>query len=278
MTTNVRLRDRIHLLCIDPQNDFAHPGDTSHAQGALYVKGADADMERLAHFIKRVSSKLEDIHVTLDSHHKVHIANPIFWKNSKGDHPAPFTMITSKDVANGTWFTSQAGDSDRALKYLRALETGGRYPHVIWPPHCLIGSWGHAVYPCVYEAIDAWTDEFAVVDFVTKGSNPYTEHFSGVQAEVPDPKDPGSQLNTRLIDTLEKADVVVATGIAGSHCVANTITDIANNFHNADYIKKIVLLTDTISPVPGFEKHQADFIAAMTARGMQTSTTDKYLV
>lgn len=262
---------KIHMLVIDPQNDFADP------KGTLFVPGADQDMVRLAGLVNRIRSKIEDIHVTLDSHHLVHIANPIFWRNSNGDQPKPFTMITSKDVEAGTWTTKIPSHYKKALDYLRALEAGGRYPHVIWPPHCLIGSWGTAVNPLMFDALRSWEEEFAVVDMVTKGSNVWTEHFSGVKAEVPEANDPSTQINTGLIRTLEEADEIVVSGIAGSHCVANTGRDVANNFSDPKYIQKMVLLTDTISPVPGFEKFQEDFVKEMTARGMQLSTTEKYL-
>lgn len=268
-----KLKRNIHLLLIDPQNDFADP------KGSLYVTGSETDMDRVAHLVERIGHKLSEISVTLDSHHLIHIANPDFWKNSKGDSPPPFTQITAADVIAGKWFTAQAGMAARALKYLEALEKNHRYGHTIWPPHCLIGEWGHGVQPKVAGMLRKWCKEqFATVDFVTKGSNPFTEHFSAVQAEVPDPQDPTSQLNTNLIDRLEKADDVLITGIAGSHCVANTVTDIANNFKNDAYISKFVLLTDTISPVPMCEKLQENFINNMTARGMRTSTSDKYLI
>lgn len=262
---------KIHMLIIDPQNDFAD------SKGSLYVPGSEQDMSRLVSLIDRIRSKVDDIHVTLDSHHLVHIANPIFWRNSNGDRPAPFTVITAKDVENGKWTTQVPSFYKKALAYLQQLETGGRYPHVIWPPHCLIGSWGTAVYPTMFEAIKKWEEEFAVADYVTKGSNVWTEHFSGVKAEVPEANDATTQINTNLIGTLEAADEIVFAGIAGSHCVANTGRDIANNFSDPKFIKKIILLTDTISPVPGFEKLQEDFIKEMTARGMQTTTSDKYL-
>lgn len=273
------LRKRIEFLIIDPQNDFSASGNNNTQQGSLFVPGADADMERIADFIDRVGLKLRDIHVTLDSHHLLHIANPAMWKNSKGDHPAPFTHITAQDVINGTWTTTRASAADRALRYLRELENTKRYEHTIWPPHCLIGEWGHGVNPKVAASLRKWAeDRLDTIDYVTKGSNPWTEHFSGVRAEVPDPKDPSTQINARLIDTLESADEVLISGIAGSHCVANTVKDIADNFKNSDYVKKFTLLKDTISPVPMCEKLQDNFIAEMTARGMKMSTTDKYLV
>ena len=130
----------------------------------------------------------------------------------------------------------------------------------------------------VQDALNNWaSNNTATVDFVSKGSNPFTEHYSGVKAEVPDPKDPTTQLNTGLITTLEEADMVLIAGEAGSHCVANTVRDIVEGFSDPKIIEKLVLLTDGISPVPGFEQAQQDFIDEMSAKGMKMSTTTEVL-
>jgi nicotinamidase-related amidase len=167
----------------------------------------------------------------------------------------------------------------RTLAYLKALEKGGRYPLCIWPPHCLIGTPGAAVFSPVWDSLRFWIEENrAMVDFVTKGSNIYTEHYSGVKAEVPDSADPGTQINIGLIKTLESADIIAVAGEAGSHCLANTVRDIVNEFSDAGCVKKIHLLTDATSPVPGFEKFQEDFIKEMVAKGMNLTTTTDFLV
>ena len=263
----------IHLLIIDPQNDFCDPD-----RGSLFVPGADADISRLAEMLDRLAPKIRDIHVTLDSHHPVDIAHPVFWRDGAGNHPAPFTQISAEDVRSGRWTTTLPSARERALAYLEGLESSGRYPHTVWPVHCLIGSEGHNVAPELFAALKRWEDErFAVVDYVTKGSNLWTEHFSAVQAEVPDPADPDTQINTRLIDTLERADLIVLAGEAGSHCLANTVRDIAKSFSDPTYVEKMVLLTDATSPVPGFESFQEEFVRDMTALGMRTSTTAELL-
>jgi nicotinamidase-related amidase len=111
---------------------------------------------------------------------------------------------------------------------------------------------------------------------VTKGSNLWTEHYSAVQADVPDPEDPDTQLNMRLIETLQEADEIILAGEARSHCLANTVLDIANNF-GEENIKKMVLLEDGTSDVPGFENLGEDFVKEMKGRGMRISTTTDYL-
>lgn len=265
---------KVELLIIDPQNDFCNP------KGSLFVQGANEDNIRLATMINRLRDKIFDIHVTLDTHHLVDIAHPVFWKNSEGKHPDPLaTIISSKDMEDGTWTTTNPQFYDYALSYLKALETGGRYPLCIWPPHCLIGSWGHNVAQEVYDAVTEWErSRFALVDYVTKGSNYKTEHYSAVQADVPDPDDPGTHLNVRLIQTLEEADLIGISGQALDFCVANTIRDIANNF-GEENISKFVLLEDTSSCVnaPGLETLGPDFVKEMKARGMQTSKSVDFL-
>ena len=115
-----------------------------------------------------------------------------------------------------------------------------------------------------------------MVDYVTKGSNFWTEHYSAVQADVPDPNDPDTMLNTRLIETLERADIILLAGEARSHCLANTVRDIADNF-GEENIKKMVLLSDATSDVPGFENLGESFVDEMVKRGMQISTTIDFL-
>ena len=253
------------LLIIDPQNDFCNP------KGALFVTNADNDSSNISKFIEKYGNRLDDIHVTLDSHHLVDIAHPIFWVGRDGKNPPPFTIITLDDLKNGVWSTKNPAWFPKGTEYVKKLADNGRYPLCIWPAHCLIGSWGYCVQDDVYKALTSWEEKyFGMIDFVTKGSNLWTEHYSAVQADVPDPQDPGTMLNTRLIDTLKEADIIYIAGEALSHCVANTIRDIANNF-GEDNIKKFILLEDCSSSVPGFEKFGDDFVTEMTKRGMKTS-------
>jgi len=286
----------IQLLIIDPQNDFCWPGlQNADPQlvsafpdivkpGSLFVPGADADMARLATMVKRLKGKLDDIHVTLDSHHYVDIAHPVFWVNSKGQHPGDydFTIIAKDDVVNGVWRTTNPQFQQRALDYVTALETNSRYPLCIWPPHCRIATFGYAVIPVLSDVLLEWEKDFAMVDYVTKGSNLWTEHYSAVMADVPDPEDPGTQLNIGLIEDLQEADITLLAGEALSHCLANTVIDIANNF-GEENIKKLVLLEDCTSPVPDppgttlFTDAADKFVKDMVARGMQISTSTEFL-
>jgi nicotinamidase-related amidase len=218
----------------------------------------------------------------MDSHHLVDIAHPIFWIDSNGNHPDPFTIITGDDIAKGFYTTAYEPYRKRALEYVNKLAKNNRYPLCIWPPHCLIGKPGHNIFPALEKALAEWESDFAIVDYVTKGSNFWTEHYSAVQADVPDPEDPGTQLNWQLIDTLQSADIILLAGEAKSHCLANTVMDIADNF-GEDNIKKMILLEDATSNVPDppgttmFTDFANHFVTNMVSRGMQISTTVDFL-
>lgn len=263
---------KIHLVVIDPQNDFCDPKN-----GSLYVSGADQDMLRLADMVKRLKTKIDDIHVTLDSHHPVHIAHPIFWKDSNGNRPAPFTLISADDVRNGRWMATRPSLTRRAREYVESLETHNRYQLCIWPPHCLIGTPGQNVFPPFMDALNEWTADFAYVDFVTKGSNILTEHYSAIVADVPDPADPSTQLNIGFINAVNEADLILFAGEALSHCVANTGRDCVNYFNDDSFVKKLVFLSDASSNVPGFEALGKQFVDELQARGMQVTTTKDFL-
>ena len=268
---------RLELVVIDPQNDFcATPGFLypGHPGGSLYVPNAEKSIDRLATVVDRLAKKLSVIHVTLDSHRLVDVAHPIYWRDSNGNHPQPFTLITARELEEGVWSPARPSLTRRSLEYVRELERRQRYALCIWPPHCLIGSIGHGILPPLLEALHAWEGSlFRTVDYVTKGSNPFTEHYSAVQAEVPDPGDPSTQLNTRFIRMLEEADMVLWAGQAGTHCVPSTMRDVFDNFSDPRTVEKMVLLEDAIDPVPGFEHLQEEFIRAGKARGMKTATT-----
>jgi len=259
--------EKLQLLIVDPQRDFCDP------DGALSVPGANKDMERLAKMIARLGDKISDIHCTLDTHHFFDISHPVFWADPNGKHPEPFTIITVDDVKNGAWKTVRPQYQEHGLDYVSRLAANNRYPLCIWPPHCLIGTRGHNVTPVLSDALLAWEkNHIAMVDYVTKGSNFRTEHYSVVQADVPDPADPSTMLNEKLIGTLEEADIILLAGEALSHCVRFSVEDIANTF-DEKHIRKMVLLEDCSSSVPGFEQQGKDFVRDMRARGMQVSNS-----
>ena len=281
------MKTATQLLIIDPQNDFCdvpatwRPVDplTGAAIGpALPVAGAHADMQRTAAFIRAAGSHLDEITVTLDSHHHVDIAHPTFWQQADGGAVSPFTTITAAQVRAGEFQPRDPAALPRTLAYLDALEARGRYTLMVWPVHCEIGTWGHGVHAEVRAACNQWeAARLRGVRKVTKGENPWTEHYSAIQAEVPDADDPHTELNTALLAELDRADTLFVAGEASSHCVRATTEHIVANLPGGRP-ERVVLLTDCMSPVGGFEAQHAAFLADMRARGVRLMTSGEALL
>lgn len=265
------MTEKVFMLIVDPQRDFCDP------DGALAVPGADKDMTRLAQMIRRIGDKIAEIYCTLDAHHFFDISHPVFWINSDGKAPDPFTIITVDDVRNGLWKTSRPDHQDYAMKYVSELTANQRYPLCIWPPHCLIGTKGQNIVPALSDALTAWEkQQLRTVDYTTKGSNYKTEHYSAIQADVPVREDSSTLTNYKLLSNLQRADTLLLAGEALSHCVKFTVEDIAEELGDG-YIRKMVLLEDCASSVSGFEKQGADFVREMCARGMRISNSVDFL-
>jgi nicotinamidase/pyrazinamidase len=280
------MKKNIQLLLIDPQNDFCdlpvdwlpHDPVTGQATSpALPVAGAHADMLRLAKLIREGGSGISGIGVTLDSHHRFDIAHPTFWKTGAGEDVKPFTPITAAQVRSSEYAPKDTSMLPKALAYMDQLEQRGRYTLMVWPVHCEIGSWGHNVHPEVKAAYNLWEDSnSAMVQKISKGSNPWTEHYSAMQAEVPDEEDPATQLNTALIASLDQADMLIIAGEASSHCVKATTEHIVANLPSGN-TRKVVLLTDCMSPVGGFEAQHQRFLDDMTNLSVVLSTSTAML-
>jgi nicotinamidase-related amidase len=112
-----------------------------------------------------------------------------------------------------------------------------------------------------------------VVHKLNKGSNPWTEHYSAVMAEVPDADDPETALNTAFIARLAQSERIYVAGEAGSHCVKATEHIVAHI--GADKVARLALITDCMSPVAGFEAAYQDFLQAMQARGVRLLTAQQ---
>jgi nicotinamidase/pyrazinamidase len=268
---------KVHLVIIDPQVSFC---DTA---GELYVKGADEDMTRVAAHIDKAGEEITEISVTQDSHYWIDCSHPGYWINDKGEHPPAFTptqvgtVLSSDLVKNGVWKPIYPNETQRMIDYEEALEATQKYPHCIWNPHCLIGTDGHKIYPVLWEALMRWqVAKRQNINVVTKGSNRFTEHYSAIKAEVPDPKDPTTQIDTKFIQGLREVDEIRFCGEAGSHCGRFTGEDICTEFGDDSYAAKFCLLTDGMSPVPTFEQGQQDFIDGMTAKGARVALTTDF--
>lgn len=272
------------LVGIDWQTDFVSPS------GALYVKDAEKSAERLAEFVRKYGSTLfEDIALTLDSHQPLHIAHAAMWVDKRGDHPAPYTTILADEVGK-KWFSAREPWKDYGREYISQLEKSNRFKLMIWPDHCLIGLSGHNVFPALADELYSWTRKLGkTINFLTKGSDPFTEHYSAVRAEVPflggngyEP-DPGTQTNLSWLNMLAQYDNVVFTGQALSHCVRFTLEDTIAQF-GADAAKKIIVVRDlsdcVVTPAYDFTPETEVWLKTIQQQGIavvQSSELPKLL-
>ena len=254
------------LLIIDPQNDFL-----DIAGAALPVPGADADMQRLADWLETHLAQVQSITVTLDSHASVGVERTTFWQDAQGLPVAPFTLITAAEVLAGKFAPRHAEKRDQVLRYLQALEAGGQRQLVVWPVHCVFGTWGHNIHGALAQAIAAWEAQSGqVCHKVLKGQHPLTEQYSVFRAEVPRADDARTQLNQALMGELAaQTGTLLVAGEALSHCVAASVDDMLAHLPS-ERLQRSVLLTDCMSPVTGFEAMGQNFLQRARSKGVQT--------
>ncbi len=254
----------VHLLLIDVQKDFCFP------QGSLFVAGRSGtgaidDNRRIAEMIYANIGRITSITKTMDTHFAFQIFFPSFWVDANGEPLKPHREITvvqidsgevspnqavTKWLCNGnyTWLKRQVRD------YCERLEKAGKYKLYLWPPHCILGSDGHALAGIIHEAqmfhafargAQSWVE--------VKGGNTLTENYSVMQPEVLTRHDgePLAQKNTLFLRTLLSADAVIIAGQAASHCVKSSIDDILAEITATDsaLAKKIYLMADCMSSV-----------------------------
>jgi nicotinamidase-related amidase len=257
-------KTRICLLLIDVQNTFCLP-EFELFVGGKSGHGAIEDNIRLCEFIYRNLGAIAKIVPTMDTHTAMQIFHPIFWINSKGEHPTPsVTKITPKDIEAGTWKVNPNVAyslgyeyeflEKHAYYYVNKLSQDSKYPLTVWSYHSMLGGIGHALVSAVEEAIFFHCiARHSQTQFELKGSHSLTENYSVLSPEVLESfdKSPIAQKNTHLIQQLLEFDAVIIAGQAKSHCVAWTIADLLTEIQQLDpnLAKKVYLLEDCTSPV-----------------------------
>jgi len=254
-------RLRVHLLLIDLQKDFCFP------EGTLYVagrsgRGAIEDNDRIARFIYRNLAVISEITCTLDTHFPHHIFSPAFWVDADGNPPPANRQIIAEQIRSGEVRPNPAlaatlagGDYDWLLKqvihYCEELERQGKYRLYLWPPHCLLGSEGHALAGVIQEArlFHAYA-RAAAAPVEIKGQTALTEYYSVLGPEVTTRWDGGTiaEKNTLFVEKLIQNDVIVIAGQAASHCVKSTIEDLLDHI-DPDLTRKVYILRDCMSAV-----------------------------
>ncbi len=233
---------QVHLVLIDMQVDFCHP------HGALYVPGAEQDIQRVIEYIYTYGDRISQITCSLDTHLPSQIFHPEWWLDAEDNHPDPFTLISYADVEAGKW--RPAHQAAWSAEYVRLLEQEAKKVLTIWPYHVLLGSIGHALDPELFSAV-MWHSlaRQTQPNWLTKGMIPQTEHYSIIQPEVAIAGDPRSEPNQAFLDQLASADKVLIAGEASSHCVLESVEDMVEVFGPRGTLSNFHLMTDCTSAV-----------------------------
>ena len=234
-------KPRVALFIIDPQVDF-------HSTGTCPIPGADEDAEIISEFILQNMRKIEEIYVTLDSHHRMHIAHSIFWENNAGERPPLYTVIRLRDLEEGVWTPRDASLVNHCKYYLRELEMDGRGINlVIKPEHALIGSEGHYVVPTINDALQEWArSRMRKISYIFKGTNCLTDMTSAISGDVEIPDDPTTSIDLNLIQRLEYCQKVLICGQSLSHGINFTVRDLLSRWRKEPSV--INILNDCTSP------------------------------
>jgi nicotinamidase-related amidase len=271
-------RRKICVVAVDVQNTFCIPGHELYVGGRSGT-GAVDDSRRLCEFIYRNIDVITEFCPTMDTHHALQIFHAIYLVDDRGNHPAPFTLVSVEDIRKGVWkFNAALSHSLRIdpdygqrqlLHYADTLKKSGKYDLTVWPYHSMLGGIGHALVAAVEEAIFFHgMARITQPDFHIKGDNAFTEHYSVIGPEVlqgPDGK-PIAGKSGKFLRKLEQFDAVLIAGEAKSHCVAWTIDDLLRQVLEKDrsLVEKVYLLEDCTSPVviPGVIDYSGEADAA----------------
>jgi len=274
------MKKNIQLVIIDAQNDFCDLPETCRPTihgvnytPALPVPGAHQDCLRIARLINEGGEGITAIEAFMDTHQYLDMGHVSFWMDAEGNALAEAARITLNDVIEKKYSPRMAGATEKIIAYFAQLEEVGIAAIHAWPVHCQIGSFGHNMHADILAACIGWERrQLKSVDYIQKGEDPWSEHYSALQAEVPDPEKPSTLLRQASLDKYRSADLVLFTGEASSHCVGKTILDAVNNL-GIECREKLAVLTDCMSAIPGYEAKTQDFFSIMAAMGLRITTS-----
>lgn len=241
------------LIAIDEQNSFMDGGE-------LGVPGSLADVGRLCRFIRDNEGEISKIIASLDTHEERQIFHPVWWKDNAGNPPPPFTKIDYSDVELGVWMP--AFFPTESVDYVKNLERLGKKELTIWTPHCIKGTKGHELEPRFAEAIRPFS-----VEFIEKGQDPLSEMYGIIKPEF----SRKNIVNLALLNSLREYEKIYIAGEAASHCVLESVKQIVEHFaDDAELKSKIHVLTDCMSPIPGFEEEtEREFASLARVHGIK---------
>ena len=187
---------------------------------------------------------------SLDTHIPQQIFHPCWWVNSNKEQPIPYTIITYEDFKQEKW-EPVFGDKEETETYLRKLEKEGKKQLCIWPYHCIWGTEGAMIENEFSKMVYFHSVvRNSICKIIEKGKDQYSEMYGIVKPEYS--KD--NFMNKEILELVEEYDEIYVVGEAASHCLMESVKQIAEHFKNfKETTKKITILEDCTSPIKGYE-------------------------
>ena len=215
-----------------------------------------------------------------------------------GQHPYPFTILPPDAIyhptenPDGLWLPSGIVTAeDWTHFYARHLEANQAYdlqgnpnaprdrlPLMLWTIHCTQETFGGSIDPTMWQMalLHGYARQVDPILYY-KGQSWATEHYGIFQPEVPIEGDKHASVNLDALNLYEDFDLILVSGQAAGNCVRRSVEQ---NFyyilnHRPQDAHKMVLLTDTMSLIPGTEDGASRSFGGMQALGLQVLTTQE---
>ena len=204
------------LFIVDPQNDFCDP------KGSLYVPGAENDCLRISNILCHPNSGtfFSDCFVSMDMHNNYNCRHTCFWKDKEGNalKEVP-TLMYNKDMCYGNSFIPATNKKSYTLDGDLTM---------IWPKHCIVGTWGSNIQEDVEIGLNFWEENsIYYVNYLFKGRSPLEEEY-GVLENKNNQKQFLNSIHSKYgLYNNENIINIYVCGEARMYCVKETILQIA---------------------------------------------------
>jgi hypothetical protein len=271
-----------HEWGVDWNNDFVYETfGTNH--GTLYVPGGEDACQNWVNMIMDEVHEITMLTKSSDLHHPFQIFFSPLWKygqqyptkSLRGQYVKPsnfatgeITLIPYEDVRKG--FFEPVHDPKWQVFYVKTLGINASKVLVIWPWHCMEGTWGQAFAPAVQVASAYWEGARGA-----RAMNWFKAFFWGAEmyspqeAEVKHPEDPNAEI-VGIYDDLELADQTGVGGLARSHCVFEFLKKNLNRFKDRrpEVLQKMIVRNRMSAAIPGYDKEIAALDQELIAAGV----------
>lgn len=254
------------MVAIDAEIGFTLQGHP------LQVQGAICDVQRAIEVIYLRPDLIDEVFFTLDQHFSVSIFFPWWWINDKGQHPEPFTAITSADIISGKWRPIIMQEwSTYLVRKLGKID--------VWDEHCEIGTEQARLVPALEEAI-IWhmvaRDTKPIM--MLKGDVLESEFFGVFAPDIQIPGHPRGGQMREALNLLGRYRRTFWWGEAGNICLQASVRQFMQHYEGRrSVLEGLYFITDCTSLInPKMDEYEA-FLEEIRSVGGHVLTSQEVL-